>query len=120
MTALPIRHTVAGAMLAVCLCLPAPSLHAQPDFGDNSSRWANDGECDDPRFEGEGSAATLLDGDRGHDATDCRSLFEPGTHRVARRRRRRRHAHSARPPTRRATAPFGPANTRTSTHSRAA
>ena len=23
------------------------------DFGDNSSEWANDGECDDPRFAGQ-------------------------------------------------------------------
>ena len=78
MTALPIRNTLAGAVLAIGLCLTAPSLHAQPDFGDNSSRWANDGECDDPRFEGEGSAATLLDEDRGHDSTDCRALFDAG------------------------------------------
>ena len=48
------------------------------DFGDDSSQWARDGECDDPRFEGEGMASTLLDGDRGHDATDCRQLFESG------------------------------------------
>ncbi len=34
----------------------APTLQAQPDFGDNTSQWANDGECDDPRFEGEGAA----------------------------------------------------------------
>jgi hypothetical protein len=53
-------------------------LPAQPDFGDDSSRWANDGECDDPRFAGEGSADTLLDEDRGHDATDCRRLLKQG------------------------------------------
>ena len=32
-----------------------------PDFGDDSSEWARDGECDDPRFEGEGSAETTVD-----------------------------------------------------------
>ena len=55
---------------------PAATL---PDFGDDSSQWANDGECDDPRFTGAGSAAELLDADRMHDATDCRTAFENGT-----------------------------------------
>jgi hypothetical protein len=49
-----------------------------PAFGDDSSMWANDGECDDPRFVGQGMASVLLDEDRMHDATDCRALFESG------------------------------------------
>ncbi|GLQ54343.1 hypothetical protein [Devosia nitrariae] len=49
------------------------------DFGDDTSEWANDGECDDPRFTGTGMATTLLDEDRMHDATDCRTLFEDGS-----------------------------------------
>ncbi|QZH74328.1 MAG: hypothetical protein JY451_11620 [Erythrobacter sp.] len=49
------------------------------DFGDDSSQWANDGECDDPRFEGPGMTTTpLLDSDIRHDATDCREAFERG------------------------------------------
>lgn len=48
------------------------------DFGDNSSSWANDGECDDPRFQGEGVAGTLLDEDMGRDATDCMTLYQAG------------------------------------------
>jgi len=48
------------------------------DFGDDSSQWANDSECDDPRFEGEGMAGVLLDDDMGRDASDCRALFEAG------------------------------------------
>ena len=48
------------------------------DFGDNLSNWSNDGECDDPRFSGDGAADTLIDADRYHDASDCRSLFEQG------------------------------------------
>ncbi|HEY5622480.1 MAG TPA: hypothetical protein VIV14_01885 [Gammaproteobacteria bacterium] len=48
------------------------------DFGDDSSTWAHDGECDDPRFEGEGMASYLIDSDRFHDATDCRNLFDQG------------------------------------------
>ncbi|MEQ8404299.1 MAG: hypothetical protein RKE49_04315 [Oceanicaulis sp.] len=50
----------------------------QVEFGDDTSTWANDGECDDPRFEGEGMAAMLVAEDLGHDATDCRSLYEAG------------------------------------------
>jgi hypothetical protein len=49
-----------------------------PDFGDDASRWALDGECDDPRFEGQGMAEYLVDGDIRHDATDCRTLFNRG------------------------------------------
>ncbi|HHG89741.1 MAG TPA: hypothetical protein ENJ90_04575, partial [Devosia sp.] len=48
------------------------------DFGDDTSSWSNDGECDDPRFEGPGTADLLLDEDMGRDATDCRTLFEAG------------------------------------------
>jgi len=48
------------------------------DWGDDSSQWANDGECDDPRFEGPGAASILLETDRMHDATDCRQLFDQG------------------------------------------
>ncbi|MCI5045334.1 MAG: hypothetical protein MRY72_11610 [Aquisalinus sp.] len=51
---------------------------ADIDYGDDSSTWANDGECDDPRFSGTGMAETLLDSDRGADATDCRAGVERG------------------------------------------
>jgi hypothetical protein len=55
--------------------------HAQkaPDFGDDKSRWARDGECDDRRFAGRGMTATiLLDSDVGHDASDCRAAWKAG------------------------------------------
>jgi hypothetical protein len=49
------------------------------NFGDDASEWANDGECDDKRFEGSGMTSTLLlDSDIGHDATDCRVAYEQG------------------------------------------
>lgn len=51
---------------------------ARIDFGDDSSDFANDLECDDPRFEGMGSASILLSEDRGRDASDCRQLCEMG------------------------------------------
>ena len=45
------------------------------DFGDDSGRFPNDGECDDGRFEGEGMGVTSQV--RG-DATDCRALYREG------------------------------------------
>ncbi|MFL2545797.1 MAG: pre-peptidase C-terminal domain-containing protein [Candidatus Rariloculaceae bacterium] len=48
------------------------------DFGDDSSTWTFDGECDDPRFEGDGMASVLLDEDAYSDATDCQSLVQQG------------------------------------------
>lgn len=48
----------------------------RPDFGDNSGMWASDGECDDPRFSGEGMASVLLDEDAFRDAADCESLYD--------------------------------------------
>ncbi|MEM1235060.1 MAG: hypothetical protein AAGH70_13140 [Pseudomonadota bacterium] len=47
-------------------------------FGDDTSEYANDKACDDPRFEGMGSARLLLESDAGHDASDCRQLCEMG------------------------------------------
>lgn len=61
---------------------PAPtpaSSNTSIEFGDNSSAFANDGECDDPRFEGDGMAVVSFDEDIAHDANDCRAAFEAGT-----------------------------------------
>lgn len=60
---------------------PAPTRQTSDlaiDFGDNSSIFANDGECDDPRFEGDGMAVVSFDDDRGKDANDCRAAYEAG------------------------------------------
>jgi subtilisin family serine protease len=51
---------------------------AEIDFGDDSSHWAKDGRCDDPRFYGAGASVQQLTQDAGHDATDCSSLYEQG------------------------------------------
>ncbi|XBQ15511.1 MAG: hypothetical protein ABL308_11160 [Oceanicaulis sp.] len=50
------------------------------NFGDDTSTWANDGECDDTRFTGDDEwlGITLNDDHRFKDATDCRSLYEAG------------------------------------------
>lgn len=78
MTSSQPTHRLVGVILVLGFAgFSAPS-YAQPNFGDDSSQWAKDGECDDPRFQGEGSAETLLDADSGHDATDCRKLFGAG------------------------------------------
>jgi hypothetical protein len=71
----------ASSLVLVMLAgLSAPVLaQAEVDFGDDTSEWANDGECDDPRFTGEGSAAELEDADIGKDATDCKAAFDAGT-----------------------------------------
>ncbi len=61
------------------LALAIPVSAQEIDFGDNTSQWANDQECDDMRFEGPGMTTTiLLGGDIGHDAADCQAAFEAG------------------------------------------
>lgn len=48
-------------------------------WGDDNGDFANDGECDDKRFEGAGMTSTpLLDEDIKHDASDCRTAFQQG------------------------------------------
>ena len=48
------------------------------DFGDDASSYSRDGECDDPRFGGSGMDVLPVRRDRGHDATDCRRLYNAG------------------------------------------
>ena len=65
------------ALLAAAM--PVPALADTPNFGDDSGRFAKDGECDDMRFDGAGHDRTLLiDSDILHDATDCRAAFNQG------------------------------------------
>ena len=57
----------------------APAVAQQVVFGDDSGDWSNDGECDDPRFEGPGMTLTpLLHDDVLRDASDCRNAYEKG------------------------------------------
>lgn len=69
----------AAVILAAGLAAPVQAQTADVDFGDDSSEWANDGECDDPRFTGTGMASELEDADIAKDATDCRTLYEAGS-----------------------------------------
>lgn len=68
-------------LLAALLILLGPPARAQDalDFGDDTSAWARDGECDDPRFAGPGVASVTLEADRMADATDCSAAWEAGT-----------------------------------------
>ncbi|MEP2737320.1 MAG: hypothetical protein ABJP34_13610 [Erythrobacter sp.] len=61
------------------------AMHAIPandeaiDFGDDSSDFAKDGECDDVRFVGAGSNKMIfIAEDIGHDASDCKAAFAAG------------------------------------------
>ncbi len=72
-------------LVSVVACLAASTANAQSiNFGDDSSEWANDGECDDGRFTGPGLTSTpLLEEDVLADATDCRTAFQAGQLRLA-------------------------------------
>ncbi|WP_316013585.1 hypothetical protein [Roseobacter sp. HKCCA0434] len=59
--------------LAGCSVLQPPE---ELDFGSDGGAWAGDGECDDPRFEGNGMASMLLDENAFNDRSDCRFLFD--------------------------------------------
>ena len=49
------------------------------DFGDDAGQFSQDGDCDDPRFEGAGMSLPAGVADqRGRDATDCRRLYDAG------------------------------------------
>ena len=47
-------------------------------YGDDASEWANDGLCDDYRFDGPAADYVLLHEDIGHDASDCRAQCDLG------------------------------------------
>ena len=66
-------------VLFLCLLFGTPAAAQTVVFGDDSGEWANDGECDDPRFAGPGMTDTpLLQDDILSDASDCRAGFEAG------------------------------------------
>lgn len=70
-------NRLAIGALGVLAALQAPAYAQEVDFGDDESPFAQDGECDDKRFEGSGMTSTpLLDSDIGHDASDCRLAYQ--------------------------------------------
>lgn len=61
-----------------CWFLSAAAVWAELniDFGTDQSDWAVDGECDDPRFRGDGMTVTqLITLDIMMDSTDCATLY---------------------------------------------
>ena len=78
-----VRFCISFCLATIVALLPV-SAHAQtePDFGDDSSRYAEDNECDDPRFAGPGAATFQSSRNEGHDATDCERAFANGTVRL--------------------------------------
>ncbi len=67
--------------IAALMVLAAGPAHGAPaySFGDDKGDYSNDGECDDPRFDGPGMTATdLLSDDVLHDASDCETAFKAG------------------------------------------
>lgn len=78
-----IRKTMIASALAMAWLQAAPAVAQDTDmssfdWGNDTSMWANDDECDDPRFEGPGASNVMLDEDLRADATDCKTLFEAG------------------------------------------
>lgn len=51
------------------------------DFGDDGTALSIDGVCQDPRFVG--SNSVQISDSRGHDATDCRRLYDAGRIRLS-------------------------------------
>jgi hypothetical protein len=65
-----------ASLALLAAAAPVPAMADTPNFGDDSGRFARDGECDDMRFDGPGMTDTLLiDSDIFHDATDCRTAY---------------------------------------------
>ncbi|SEN30020.1 hypothetical protein SAMN04489859_100415 [Paracoccus alcaliphilus] len=54
-------------------------IHDGINFGTDAGDWANDNECDDPRFNGPGMTGTsLMDEDIRRDASDCLRAYRAG------------------------------------------
>jgi hypothetical protein len=74
-----IASKVLAVLSVLAMTAPLPATAQSISFGDDASRFARDGECDDMRFSGEGMTdTTLINSDIGHDATDCRAAYNQG------------------------------------------
>jgi hypothetical protein len=71
-----LRNLILKISAFVVLGACATTVIGDIDFGANDSEYANDGECDDPRFAGGGMASSLNNSHIGRDAADCASLFQ--------------------------------------------
>ncbi len=65
-----------SAIFAIAIIPPPSPYDDEPvaiEFGNDSSEYANDGECDDPRFIGGLGNDSLVTDNIGKDASDCRN-----------------------------------------------
>ena len=73
------KFVMLGLFLFVAFAASPASAAPHINFGDDAGDYSNDGECDDPRFDGpEMTTTALIEADITHDATDCRNGFEAG------------------------------------------
>lgn len=59
--------------------MAAQAVKLELDFGDNLGGYADDGTCDDVRFEGEGRSILETDSHIRKDAADCIAAYQKGT-----------------------------------------
>ncbi len=67
------------ALAAALTCLALPVAAENVSFGDDTATFANDGECDDPRFYGPGATSDVDWASAGRDAADCKASLDEGT-----------------------------------------
>ena len=75
------KSTLLTAIILAGLSL-SPTATAQGsdiNYGADDGNYANDGECDDPRFIGPGTTADVDWTSAGRDATDCRQAVKHNT-----------------------------------------
>lgn len=65
-------------MIVLAVMVPQFGFAQSVRFGDNSSEWAKDGECDDRRFRGAAMASSLDADDTRKDRTDCKRGYDMG------------------------------------------
>lgn len=73
---------IAALMMPQALLAQDQPVVQSINYGDDSSEWANDGECDDSRFSGPGVASTVNSESRERDASDCRKAVDEGRARL--------------------------------------
>ena len=74
----PMLFALMPALAGLAAPAQAQAQYGDINFGDNTSDYANNGECDDPRFAGEGMASILTVTDRMRDAVDCEAGVKAG------------------------------------------
>jgi hypothetical protein len=74
-----LQNAIRATVICAAFLGATASLAQDIEFGDDSSEFARDGECDDRRFRGSTMAGALSVIGIGRDATDCQRGYEAGT-----------------------------------------